>query len=38
MAFHIIPKKNKYHDNVQTTFIDGRVENNSFDELYDNAG
>lgn len=38
MAFHIIPKKNKYHNNVQTTFIDGRVENNSFDELYDLTG
>ena len=38
MAFHIIPKKQKYHSNVQTTYIDGRVENNSWKELYDLTG
>jgi hypothetical protein len=38
MAFHIIPKQNKNHINVQTNFIDGRIENNSFDELYDLTG
>lgn len=27
-----------YQNNVQTTFIDGRVEENSFDELYDLTG
>ena len=38
MAFHIIPKNKKRHNNVQTTFIDGRVENNSFEELYELTG
>ena len=31
MAFHIIP--NKKIDNVQTTFLDGRFEENNFDEI-----
>ena len=33
MNFHIIPKKQI--DNVQTTFLDGRVEETSFEELSD---
>lgn len=43
MGFHIIPKRQKemYTDkekNVQTTYIDGRVEYNSLGEIYDNTG
>jgi len=34
MAFHVIPKKQAFQNNVQTTFQDGRVEENSFDEIY----
>ena len=36
MAFHIIPKKEI--DNVQTTFMDQRVENNSFEDLCEKTG
>jgi len=43
MGFHIIPKQqlNMYTElekNVQTTYIDGRVEYNSLNEIYDNTG
>jgi len=36
MSFHIIPKD--FQQTVQTTFIDGRVEENAFSELHDKTG
>ena len=36
--FHIIPKKQMYQNNVQTTNIDGSFEENSWDEIYPTAG
>ena len=38
MSQHIIPKKQKPQINIQTTYIDGRVEDNSFDEIYEQTG
>ena len=36
MGFHIIPRAS--NATVQTTFIDGRVEDNTYDEIYENTG
>ena len=38
MSQHIIPKKQKPQINIQTTYMDGRVEDNSFDEIYEQTG
>jgi hypothetical protein len=43
MGFHIIPKTpmtayTEKEKNVQTTYIDGRVEYNTLNEIYDNTG
>ena len=38
MSFHIIPKKQSMLGNVQTTFIDGTVEESSYEDLYQNTG
>ena len=43
MGFHIIPKKPKdmytdHEDNLQTTYMDGKVEYNSLNGIYDNTG
>ena len=36
MGFHIIPKAS--NATIQTTWIDGRVEDNSYNEIYDKTG
>ena len=36
--FHILPKKQMYQNNVQTTKMDGSYEENSWDEIYPTAG
>ena len=35
MSQHIIPKTQKPQINIQTTYMDGRVEDNSYDEIYE---
>ena len=37
-AFHILPKKQMFQNNVQTTYIDGTYEEHSFDEIYEQTG
>jgi len=36
MSFHIIPKD--FGQSIQTTFMDGSVEENSFSEIYQMTG
>ena len=36
MSYHIVPQNNP--NSIQTTYIDGRVENNSFNEIYEHTG
>ena len=38
MSQHIIPKKQKPQIKIQTTYMDSRVEVNSFDEIYEQTG
>ena len=36
-GFHILSKKNKLTSTVQTTYIDGRVEENSLQEIFEST-
>ena len=37
-GYHIIPKKQMYQENVQTTYIDQRVQMQAFNEIFSNTG